>query len=90
MYERYKYYKYIRSTYNFLVALLRFWFGIITFKILSFQGFYTLKGSLVATLSKMGALTSRTCVAEQGMNFPYLSKTLTFLWSLSTFFAREK
>lgn len=40
--------------------------------------------------NEMRALTTRTCLAEQGMNFSKLSETLGLLWSHSVLFALEK
>lgn len=49
-------------------------------KDLSLLGFFYLKKSLVATFNEICALTTRTCLAEQGMIFSKLSETLELLW----------
>ena len=56
----------------------------------NFQGFFPLKETLVDTLSETCALTSRTDIAEKGMNIPNLSETLRLFRLQFSVFALEK
>ena len=68
---RYKTFKIIRKTQLTLVALLRFCFKIIASKskMLRLEVVLPVKEPLVATFSKIHAVTSQKDIDEQGMKY---------------------